>query len=260
MSISELVAHVTSGKREELNYELLPHGDDKKYVEIIRLAWEHDQLYRIEMATLFKSMLDLNHEYRQISKFESIITPKERSSSTENTAGKCVRNFNNAHSFIKIIPPVDDGIKAHDCGNYEEAWNIFESNSGLGNSTARFWVGKFYWNGIFVEEDKEKALEYYEAAANDGNSEAQYTYAMSLMDVHKAQSVKKKVPIIKNLKMAAANGHAKALNALGNIYLNGKLQTTVDEKLAIEYYKLAALKNHEDAINTLKEMNIDMYE
>ncbi|CAG8705719.1 13811_t:CDS:2, partial [Acaulospora morrowiae] len=262
MTVQDLVKHVISGKREKLNCnKLLPHGVEGKYIEIIRLAWEHEPLFRIEMATLFKKMLDINREYREISKFDINIIPKEKTPSSKNIVEGIEQNVNDdIHAYIKVIPPIEDGIKAYESERYDEAWKIFKENSELGISTANYWVGRFYWEGLHIKKDKEKALEYYEKAASDANSEAQYTYAVSLIDIYKDKSFQKKAEIIKNLKMAAANGHSKALNLLGHIYLNGKLQSTIDKKLAIEYYKLAALKGQTDAIKTLNEMGIDMYE
>jgi TPR repeat protein len=43
------------------------------------------------------------------------------------------------------------------------------------------------------------------------------------------------------------------------IYLNGKYNVQVDKDLAIQYLKLAALKNHQDSINLLDKLNVKLF-
>ena len=58
--------------------------------------------------------------------------------------------------------------------NYEKALEWYHNAADLGVAEAMFYVGKFHPNGKGVEQSHEKALEWYHMAADLENSDAMF--------------------------------------------------------------------------------------
>jgi len=96
-------------------------------------------------------------------------------------------------------------------------------------------------NGYGVQEDKEKAVEYYRIAAEQGYPRAQvnlgYMYSNAYgVECDKAQAVK-------YYQMAADQGYTNAYTNLGYMYSNG-YGIPQDKKIAVKYYKKAAKRGY----------------
>lgn len=59
-------------------------------------------------------------------------------------------------------------------GHYDNARAIWEALDEKGNGQAGFNLGILYEDGLGVEQDNQKAIEYYEKAATAGSGKAQY--------------------------------------------------------------------------------------
>ncbi|CAG8534760.1 718_t:CDS:2 [Acaulospora morrowiae] len=212
---------------------------------VVFLAWEHEPDLRIEIGSLFNEIQKLN----ACSKRCEDIAPAGTTHNLEST------------STIKLIPPIEDGIKAYNKKNYKLAFDIFEANAKAENTEAKFWVGEFYWRGNFVEKDRYKALEYYEKAAKDGYTKAKFQYAISFINLYfddESFLLEKRRSIISNLRTAAYDNHAEAAYLLGEIYREGKLSIKVKKPFAKSYYELTILNGHKKAGEALKKLETEM--
>lgn len=173
-------------------------------------------------------------------------------------------------SFIKPIPKLSDGIKAHERGEHQKAWECFKLHSSNNNPRAKFWEAFYLWNGIYVEKNCKLAVEIFEKAANQDNDEAQFYYATILLkgiegeqDNNKSQGDMDKDSITRYLAymtLAANNNNLDALYNLGEIYLNGKYNVEKNDEKAKQYLKLAALKEEQRSIELLDKLGIKLFE
>ncbi|CAG8648448.1 15945_t:CDS:2 [Acaulospora colombiana] len=201
--------------------------------------WEHDPELRIELASLLDEIQNL---YTCI-----------KNTDIKSTNKVCSFNL----STVEVIPPMEHGIEAYKKKNYKEAFVVFKANSESGSSDAKFWIGELYWKGKYVEKNLDQALKYYKEAADEGHTKAKFRYAVSFHNLYfdnEPMLLENSRLIIDNLRAAAADGHEEAQYMLGEIHQEGKFGTKIDEKLAKNYYEMAATKNHKKAIEALGQI------
>ena len=132
--------------------------------------------------------------------------------------------------------------------NYEKAVEYYQLAADQNNADAQLWLGYCYDHGYGVTQDYEKAVEYYQLAADQGNASAQnnlgYCYYYGY---GVAQDYGKAVEYF---QMAADQGNVSAQNSLGNCYKNG-YGVTQDYVKAVEYYQLASDQGDASAQNNL---------
>jgi Sel1 repeat len=63
---------------------------------------------------------------------------------------------------------VQAGIRAFDHGSDKDAWNYFEKAAREGNTEADYWLGRMSELGLYVKSDPQKAAMYYKTAAEAG--------------------------------------------------------------------------------------------
>ncbi|RIA99792.1 hypothetical protein C2G38_2237805 [Gigaspora rosea] len=158
-----------------------------------------------------------------------------------------------------LIKPLESGFEAHKIKDRETAWKIFCAHADLGNITAKYWKGYYLSEGYSVIKDQIQACELFKETADYGIVDAQLDYAFSLLDNISGFEFDLN-EFIKYLTKAADNGNIIAQFNLGDMYLHGKLDCKVDEKLGVKYLKLAALNNHTEAIEILKKLSVDIYD
>ena len=119
------------------------------------------------------------------------------------------------------IPADDNATKleqAHqalEAEEYVKAMSIFEPLAIAGNTDAQFQMASIYYLGSGVEQDFNRAFDWYRRAAEQGEADAQYS--------------------------------------LGNMYLLGE-GVTADNALAQHWYEKAAAQGHESAHNNLEKI------
>ncbi|CAJ0911472.1 8694_t:CDS:2, partial [Entrophospora sp. SA101] len=177
----------------------------------------------------------------------------------------------NKDSNLDIVPTVnsslmmtlDEGIKAHENGDFLKAWECFNSHHMIGNKLeATYWRGHYLYEGYHGEININEAIDLFKLAADQGIPDAQFSYAKSLIenydDDYYGGGCDK--DILNYLELAAhGGGVSSAFYILGNIYLYGKHNVQIDRDLAIQYLKLAALKNHQDATDLLNQLKIKLF-
>ncbi|CAH1763401.1 13644_t:CDS:2 [Entrophospora sp. SA101] len=155
---------------------------------------------------------------------------------------------------ISPILRLEDGLALDKQGQKEKAYECFKAHADIGNKMAKFWLGNYYWRGIVVKKDLDKAAELFKEAADKGVARAQLCYTKILCDEDGPSFDLEE--FMKYLRMAADNGNEVAQFNLGDLYYNGKLGVKIDEKRGLEYLKLAALKDQPKAIELLEKLNI----
>ncbi|CAJ0747321.1 16016_t:CDS:10 [Entrophospora sp. SA101] len=140
----------------------------------------------------------------------------------------------NKDSNLDIVPTVnsslmmtlDEGIKAHENGDFLKAWECFNSHHMIGNKLeATYWRGHYLYEGYHGEININEAIDLFKLAADQGIPDAQFSYAKSLIenydDDYYGGGCDK--DILNYLELAAhGGGVSSAFYILGNIYLYGK--------------------------------------
>ena len=111
-------------------------------------------------------------------------------------------------------------------------------------------IMKTAWNN----EERSKALEWFQKSSDGGNINAMYQIAIMYRDGNgpKRDSIKH----VEWLKKAAENGHAQSQLMLGNMYRDG-VKVESDESEAFKWYRMAAENNNPDAIYQVAMMYRD---
>lgn len=124
----------------------------------------------------------------------------------------------------------------------EKAFSLFieASDCEFPVAKAQYKVANCYHNGLGVQQDEEKAWEYYYKASQNGHPDAQYIHAKAIIDTDIDQA-------IKMLTSSANQGHTEAQYDLGVYYRkkNNRMQAikwlnkALDSNQGKVYYELA---------------------
>jgi hypothetical protein len=139
----------------------------------------------------------------------------------------------------------EKAIKLHNDGNYSQAWEIIKEAKNNKTPDANFWVGYYYLKGLYKGHggipDASKGVEYLCQAAKEGHPDAQYHYAMSILNIgaiaaeHRNQKSFKIATEL--LNQAAQQDHSLALRKLGGIIARGKYGCKKDTAAGKEMIK-----------------------
>lgn len=121
-------------------------------------------------------------------------------------------------------------------GYYAEAFAIFMKFAERGHVRSQMYVGEAYAQGKGVDVDYEKAVEWYEPAAEHGDKDAQYNLAVCYQKNHAKQNHEKAVEWYLKL---ANEGNLKAQSNLGSCFEHG-WGVERDMNMAFTWYKKAA--------------------
>ncbi len=104
--------------------------------------------------------------------------------------------------------------------NYEKAAQWYHSAATQGDCESQYQLGNYYGKGRGVEQNSKKAAKYYQKAATKGHREAQYQLGwLYENNIGVPQNGKKAV---KWYLLAARQGDRRAPFKLGNMYRDGK--------------------------------------
>ena len=124
-------------------------------------------------------------------------------------------------------------IWCYNTRRYESAFEGFSEYAKIGNTTAQYYLGKMYEDGLGVSQDNAMAAEWYRKSAEQGNADAQnnlgemYYYGLGVsQDNAKA---------VEWYRKSAEQGNIDAQCNLGKMYYNGK-----DYAKAVEWFQKAA--------------------
>jgi len=125
---------------------------------------------------------------------------------------------------------------------------------GCTNGMTEFWLAHCYENGIGVDVDDGKALEYYESADEMGNANAQWVLASRIFNSGDEQNIERGKML---LKSAAEGGDSEAEHIYG-LYLIRGVYFDRDVNEGLKWLEKAAVHDNDaDAMNSLGEQYRD---
>lgn len=142
------------------------------------------------------------------------------------------------------VPEGDKAYGAFQRGFYLTALNLALPRAETGDPAAQTLIAEIYWNGLGVAKSPQKALEWYEFAANGGNREAQFAYGNILLRGKAVPADKKAGRAF--LEKAAEAGHSRAQFNLAQI-ITAERPTWAGFKRALPWYEKAANAGLADA-------------
>ncbi|CAG8531103.1 5582_t:CDS:1, partial [Dentiscutata heterogama] len=231
--------------------------------------WQDDPGLRASLQQIFLQLSKLANIYQKPLSSPALLPPKtldldgtmhKAPVSVSDEGGMELPDLGDEFNLdeIETVISLEEGIAAHKKKDHKTAWECFEAHAELGNTTAKYWMGYYLWEGCLDgKKDRKKASELFKEAADDGISDAQLRYAFSLVNNPPIRF--DRAVFLEYLNKAAANNNPTAQFNLGDMYLNGKLKVEKNPKLGIKYLKLAALNYQPKAIEILNKMNINIY-
>jgi TPR repeat protein len=134
----------------------------------------------------------------------------------------------------------DEGVAAHEGGDYAKALVEFSPLAKQGEAAAQFALGVMYANGQGVTQDYQAALAWFRKSAEQGNADAQYNLGVMYA---KGLGVAKDCQVaVVFFRKAAVQGQADAQFNLGVMYRKG-LGVAQDNVVAYALCKLSAANN-----------------
>ncbi|RGB35434.1 kinase-like domain-containing protein [Rhizophagus diaphanus] len=268
MAITELVGEK---KYREPFSEVSPLP--KEYQDIAKKAVDHDPNYRPSFTRIFTVLQELYSK-----KSRPPPSPRINSSGSNSPS---LRRQGTIDSFklseeeeddIMILPnfsdfnymTVDEAAKQHKLpdGNRELAYKCFDAYSDLGDMKAKYFKAyyiqqKYFEVDMDANEKDQLIANLFKEVADSGDEypEAQLRYGNCLI---------KGIGVKKNLKeaaiyftKAAENGQVVGMFNAASLYFSGGAGKK-DPKLGEKYMKLAAYKQHAQAIEYCKKNNIQL--
>lgn len=157
------------------------------------------------------------------------------------------------------------------------AVRLYTQAAEQGDSRTQYWLGYFYQHGNGVAPDREKAIEWYEKAAAQGDAFAldklkeikvitptvgacwntaptpATTGNVTPTPVQKVRKRQDMSEAVRYYAKTAKMGHSEAQYKLGHCYQHG-IGVASDREKAIEWYEKAAAQGHAAAREKLEEM------
>lgn len=130
-----------------------------------------------------------------------------------------------------------------------QAYELLEKAAKQNHINSIIEIGLSYYSGTLVKEDQQKAIEYWQKAADLGSKEAEVRIAFANISVVKDDYNDE----INILKINANQGSVLAQAALAYCYENG-IGVKVRKSMAARLYRQAASRGNETAFNSLKRM------
>ena len=172
-------------------------------------------------------------------------------------------------SSIARADDFENGVKAYQEGNYDQAIELFRPLADQGDAGAQYNLGVTYDKGEGVIQDYKEVVKWYRLAAKKGDATAQYN--LGLMYDNGRGVTQDYKEAAKWYRLAAKQGHASAQYNLGVTYAKGEgvtqnyvrthmwlnLATSKGNKTAKKYLKIVAKEMSPSQIADAKKMARD---
>ena len=147
-----------------------------------------------------------------------------------------------------------EGVVYYMAGDYEKAIKSFSEASKYGYAPALANLGRCYYDGKGVDENKQLGMRYFEMAADRGNNLAMH----SLGDIiYEGKLVKKNDSLAyEYYKKAAENNFASSQRMVGEFHEKG-IYVAKNSEEALKWYTLAAAQNDPDALYKVGERIVE---
>ncbi|GBB95587.1 hypothetical protein RclHR1_02570021 [Rhizophagus clarus] len=261
--IDRIKKHVIKGHREKILFKVST-PENQKIKKIINDTWKQNPQERIS----FMKLLDmLEVLYNSIRTNPMGVFRDKSLSSSKNIISDADTDLELPDEVIdpvvfKPVISVEDGVIAFKANEHQKAWECFDFHAENNNTTAKYWKGRYLWEGYLDGiKKREEGKGLLKEAADEGNSEAQLRYAFTFLnDNHKLDENDRQI-FLEYLEKAAGEGkNSTAQFNLGDIHYKGKCNVPKDEKKGIKWLRKAALQNNEKATNLLNQLEIDVYD
>ena len=121
-----------------------------------------------------------------------------------------------------------------------------------GNPATKYQIAEFYWSGVFLPEDKVKAIKLFEEAAEQGHASAQLQLGLCYINGEAVD--KSATKAVYWFEKAAEQGEEAAQVNLGLIYLDGDDEIVIDKTKALQWFAKASEKGNAQAKCNLAKM------
>ena len=195
-----------------------------------------------------KEMYDLGYEYENGLNKRFVSLPKAYA------YYKAAADKDYAKAFVKMgdiftskYYPFKD--KAKSDKYYQKAFKVFNQKTN-NDGEACYEVGKMYKNGLGIDQDEEKAKEFFKQGALKNDKNASYEYGLI------CKSDLEYPDAFKYFKLSAEKGNCMAMFELAKLYEEG-LGTDTNRSKAIEWYRKSTECNgsiSEEARKALKRL------
>lgn len=153
------------------------------------------------------------------------------------------------------VPPFEDGLSAYEKSDYKTAYDVWIQRARRNDLAAMRNVGHLLRWGLGVEQDKKRALWFYEMAADSSLISAMYNAAMMLLEGDGvAQDDERGAQW---LYQAALGGHVQSQHALARLYEHGR-GLEQNPARALGWYYMAARGGHEKALERVGELTFEL--
>ena len=142
------------------------------------------------------------------------------------------------------------------CTAWTFSFDGAKAAAAKGDATAQCQMGLFYMNGIGVDRDEDKAVEWLKKAAAQNHAQAQYNLGIYYAKFTDKEAVRLAV---KWLKKAVEQDYADAQFNLAQLYLNPHHPASREDgagRHAIALLRRAAAKGHAAAKAKLWELGV----
>lgn len=138
----------------------------------------------------------------------------------------------------------EEGYEAYKAEHYDSAAKIWSSEELGSDIRALFSLGRLYMNGKGVEVNQQKAVEYYQKAADGGHLSAQFNLGLAYF---KGAGVSKNIEQAMALWRGAAEaGHDGAQYNVGALLWQGEL-VEQDQATAMEWFRQSSSNGNSQA-------------
>jgi TPR repeat protein len=132
-----------------------------------------------------------------------------------------------------------------------DAFNLLQKSASLRNFNSIVELGQDYFKGNYVKQDKEKGIEIWKIATENGNKDARIR--MEIANLFGEVNIKEKSESFNFLKTAEEKGSLIAEISLANCYDKG-VSVSTDKAKSVQYFRSAAVRGSLFAYNELKRI------
>ncbi|GBB91009.1 hypothetical protein RclHR1_01810012 [Rhizophagus clarus] len=259
--VEEIKEYVTKGGREIIRFGKSASEIPKlqeEYKKIINDSWKQDPHERISFLKILDMLEELHSSiiYLFDENLPNLLPDKTLDLDGTNEPDDDYDDLEIPDDVCSIISiTLEEGIKAYRASDHQKAWKCFEYHANNGNVTAKYWKGRYLYEGLHNIKNLEEGKKLLKEAADEGNPDAQLRYAFTLLKI--LEEGNNKEIFMNYLTKSATEGENSAAQFhLGDIYYKGKCKIPKDENKGIEWLRKAALKNNNKAIKLLEDSNI----
>jgi tetratricopeptide (TPR) repeat protein len=141
--------------------------------------------------------------------------------------------------------------------DFDKAYSYFDIAAGYGSPDAMGYLGDMFNNKNWAKANSDSAFKWYQEGMNHRSAFAYNGYATMLMDgVYHGKKDYDSALLLLNTALSIDSTLGMAYTNLGAIYENGGGNITPDLQVAIQYYRVAARKGRQKAIDALKRLKV----